>query len=82
MPDMPATPVSSDVVQSVEQYVYRELADAKKYDNRAPLDESGIFSLHRLVAEAYARGWDDGERVAVQKERGRRDRERDRDATG
>lgn len=53
------------VVQAVEDYVESELSDAARYDNREPLDESGIWSLHRLAAVIYAIGWADGERAAV-----------------
>lgn len=77
MADLAITPAPSDVVDSVERYVDKEYADARQYENRSLLDESGVYSLHQLVAQAYARGWADGERVAATKERGRRQRERD-----
>lgn len=67
-------PVPIDVVQEVERYVESELADAVKFDNREPLDDSGVFSLHRVVAQAYARGFDDGEQVADEKARRRASR--------
>lgn len=56
------------VVELVEAYVYSELQDAKRYDNRTPLDDSGIFSLHRLAAEIYAAGYADGERAESRRE--------------
>lgn len=46
--------LTAEVVQMVEEYVYKELSDAEKYENRSPLDESGIWSLHALAAEIYA----------------------------
>jgi hypothetical protein len=63
-----------DVVGAVETYVYAELADAEKYDNRTPLDEPGIYSLHLLAAHVYAMGYEAGERAAFL----RADRERQR----
>lgn len=69
-------PVPVDVVQSVEGYVDSELADAAKYDNRQPLDESGVYSLHVLVAAAYGRGFADGEHAQAARALGRRARER------
>jgi hypothetical protein len=67
--------VTAEVVQMVEEYIRSELSDAEKYDNRTPLDESGIWSLHALSARIYARGFDDGERVEA--ERGRQARHRE-----
>lgn len=55
----------ASVVQAAEDYVESELTDAARYDNRTPLDESGIWSLHRLAAAIYAIGWADGERASV-----------------
>ena len=72
-----AIPVPEKVVQDVEQYIYDELASASKYANRTPLDESGIWSLHRLAARIYQLGFDAGERIEA--ERGRRERIRDQD---
>ena len=71
------SPVPPDVARTVETYVNGELADAKQYSNRTPLDESGVWSLHRLVAAAYARGFSDGAFVEAERARcqSRRDRE-------
>lgn len=55
------------VVQAVEQYVSGEHRAADQYDNKTPLDESGIYDLHTLAAQVYAMGWDDGERAAMRK---------------
>lgn len=74
-----AIPVPQGVVQTVEEYVYSELSNAEKYENRTPLDESGIWSLHRLAAQIYAMGFDAGERI--EHERGRAERQRMRDTT-
>lgn len=77
MPDLAITSAPMDVIDSVERYVDESHANARQYENSTPLDESGVYSLHQLVAAAYARGWADGERAAAAKERGRRQRERD-----
>lgn len=63
----------------VERYVDREVADAK-YDNRQPLDDSGVYSLHFLAAEIFAAGVKQGEYVAHIRARGevRRAKEADR----
>jgi hypothetical protein len=58
------TPSPADVADMVNQYIYGELSDTEKYDNREPLDDSGRYALHRLAADIYARGFDDGHRVA------------------
>ncbi|OCB57666.1 hypothetical protein A5677_17025 [Mycobacterium malmoense] len=71
------TPVPQDVVQEVESYVEKELSDRDKYSNRMPLDESGIYSLHRLVARIYGMGFDAGERVEAERSRAMRNRLRD-----
>lgn len=73
-------PVPATVVQQVEEYVYKELSDAEKYDNSSPLDESGIWSLHRLAARIYAAGFDAGERVEAERSRAAANRRRDAEA--
>jgi hypothetical protein len=65
-------------VADVDRWVDSELSDAAKYDNRAPLDDSGVWSLHRLAAKMYAAGWDAGERAATERENAARRRERAR----
>lgn len=70
--------VTQAVVQQVEEYIYSELSDAAKYENRTPLDESGIWSLHALAARIYQLGFDDGERIESERARAERLRERDR----
>jgi hypothetical protein len=65
------------LVQAVDTYAERELADAAKYDNRHPLDESGIWSLHALAAKCYAAGWADGEAAEGQRTSAARRRQRD-----
>ena len=65
------------VIQAVEDYVRSELADAANYDNRQPLDESGIWSLHDLAAQVYALGHADGAAAESARMSGRRDRERE-----
>jgi hypothetical protein len=66
-----------EVAEAVERYVERELADAAKYDNRTPLDDCGVWSLHRLAANVFALGFEAGEQVAEVRARGQQDRERD-----
>lgn len=68
----------SEVVMAVEMYVEGELRDEEKYDNRKPLDESGIYGLHLLAAKVYALGYDAGERAATERERRIRQRGTDR----
>ncbi|MFD6400714.1 hypothetical protein [Nocardia sp. NPDC060249] len=64
-----------EVVCHVEQYVEYELRDVKQFSNRALLDESGVWSLHRLAAEIYAMGYRAGDQAAA--ERGRKARSRE-----
>ena len=54
----------AEIVQLVEGYVGKELRDAEQYDNRTPLDSSGVYSLHLLAAEIYAVAWDHATRAA------------------
>lgn len=49
------TPVPQDITNAVDDYIRSELRDCARYSNRAPLDGSGIWSLRRLVEQAYAR---------------------------
>ena len=70
-------PVPLAVSQAVDRWIDSELSDARRYDNRQPLDESGAWSLHRLVAESYARGWSDGSQVGEDRSRERRNREKE-----
>lgn len=72
-----AIPVPQSVVQAVEEYVYSELSSKTKYENRTPLDESGIWSLHRLAARIYAQGFDAGERIESDRSRAERRRMRE-----
>lgn len=78
MPANPPQVVTTEVVSLVEEYVWRELNDAEKYENSELLDESGIWSLHRLAAEIYGKGFRDGE--FVESERQRRSSYRERTA--
>lgn len=50
-----------EVVEMVEQYVDQKLQEASMYDNRTPLDEDGVFSMHLLAARIYAAGFAAGE---------------------
>jgi hypothetical protein len=65
------------VAEAVENYVESELRDEAKYENRKPLDESGVWSLHALAARIYAQGWADGRRAADIHARGQRNRNRE-----
>ena len=49
-----------EVIDLVERFVSEALRDAERYENRAPLDESGIYGLHQLAREVYALGVRDG----------------------
>lgn len=66
------------VVDLVEEYVRKELSDAEKYENRDLLDESGIYSLHSLAADAYAKGYEDATRAVERREDGIRRRWQER----
>lgn len=71
-------PEPLDVAQLVEDYVSGELAQAEQYTNRHPLDDSGIYALHRLAADVYARGWKAGHIAGTQEQHQARRREKDR----
>ena len=62
--------VTTEVVHLVDAYVGKELADAKRFDNRAPLDESGIYSLHLLAATIFAKGYELGQMSAEARHHG------------
>lgn len=66
-----------DVARLVEGYAATQLDEARKYQNREPLDDSGVGSLHRLAADIYALGYEEGLRTAYTRHQGSRDRERD-----
>ncbi len=72
-------PVPREVVDAVEHYVSQELSDAGKYSNRTLLDEFGIWSLHRLAATIYAKGFDEGCRIEGERQRQVQRRARDKD---
>jgi len=63
----------------VEDYVEKALHDARQYTNSAPLDESGVYSLHRLAAAIYAEGWRDGHIVGSDTQRAARNRAKEAD---
>lgn len=67
-----------EVVAAVEAYVSSELSDASRYTNRSLLDESGVWSLHRLAADVYALGWEAGERAQAERDNQQRRRDRER----
>lgn len=71
----PVEPV--EIVEIVEDYVNRAHEHAAKYDNSAPLDESGVWILHRLAADIYAAGFEAGSDTAEARERGRQQRKVD-----
>lgn len=64
------TPVPLSIVQRVVGYVRSERNDAEKYDNRTPLDDSGVYSLHALTQQVYAEGWEAGYFAALESVRG------------
>jgi hypothetical protein len=56
--------VTPDIVFQIDNWVSKQLDDAKQYENSEPLDESGIYSLHLLAAQIYAAGFQAGEQIA------------------
>lgn len=60
-------PVS--VVQIVEHFVDREHDHAAKYENKSPLDESGVYDLHSLAARIYAEGYREGRMSELERNR-------------
>jgi len=66
-----------EIVNLVETFVNDEHEDDLKYENRTPLDESGVWSLHQLAAEIYAAGFHAGTRTAEARDRGMRHRKAD-----
>jgi len=65
------------IVDLVEGFVNDEYSDDSKYENRTPLDESGIWSLHQLAAEIYAAGFAEGVRTEEARQRGKCERKFD-----
>lgn len=49
--------VPCGLAELVERYVDKALANAREYENSSPLDESGVFELHRLAAKIYTAGF-------------------------
>lgn len=74
------TPIPQRVVDAVDNYVRGELHDCASFANRSPLDESGIWSLRRLVETAYAMGYDAGHSVGSREVQAMRDFDRMREA--
>lgn len=70
----------AEVAEVVERYVAEQLADTRQYDNRSPLDQSGVWSLHRIAADIYALGFAACERTAAVRARGERERETPRES--
>ena len=70
------------IVALVEAFVNDEHEDDRKYTNRTPLDESGVWSLHQLAAAIYAAGFDAGTRTEEARGRGKRQRKSDADRRG
>lgn len=62
-------PVPIDVVRSVRDFVRKARKDAEQYDNVELLDDSQVYSLHRLAAEVYAAGWSAGHYVGSEEAR-------------
>jgi hypothetical protein len=67
------------IVDLVETFVNDEHYDDRKYENRTPLDESGVWSLHQLAADIYAAGFEEGVRTEEARQRGKRERKFDAD---
>jgi len=64
----------TQIAALVETFVNDEFDDDRKYTNRTPLDESGVWTLHQVAAEIYALGFADGVRTEEERHRGRRAR--------
>lgn len=73
---MSARILPPSLIDDVDSFVRRQLSDAAKFDNSDVLDESGVWSLHKLAAEIYAAGWADGEQAERRRQDGQRARER------
>lgn len=65
------------IANLIETFVNDEYEDDRKYENRTPLDESGVWTLHQLAAAIYALGFEEGLRTAERREQGRRSRKSD-----
>lgn len=65
------------VAQQVEAYAATEHEEARKWENRELLDESGVYQLHELAARIYALGFNDGRNSEMQRYEGKLRRERD-----
>ena len=65
------------IAAMVEGFVNDEYDDDRKYENRTPLDSSGVWSLHQLAAEIYAAGFEEGARTEEARQRGTRERKFD-----
>lgn len=66
-----------DLIEDVDRWVVKRLSDAAKYDNTEPLDENGVFTLHRLAASIYASAYAEGVAHEAARQWNRRSRERD-----
>ncbi len=56
-------PVPASIIESVRVFVRKARLDAENYENVELLNDSQVYSLHRLAGEIYATGWDDGHRA-------------------
>lgn len=54
--------IPEPLARQLESFVDNEFTDAARYENREVLDVGGVYALRRLVAAAYAAGFDAGER--------------------
>lgn len=72
------TPVPAMIVQSVDDWITEQHANAGKWDDVELLDESQAYSLHRLAREVYASGFHDG--YVVSQAQGRESFARRKDA--
>lgn len=60
-----------EVVELVDSYVDSALNANAKFTNSQPLDESGVYDLHRLAAHIYALGYSAGEQTEAARARAR-----------
>lgn len=67
----------TNIIQTVDMWIDKQLNDAAKYDNCELLDSSSCWSLHQLARTIYAHGVADGamqerERASAQHHRDRK----------
>ncbi|MEJ7648679.1 MAG: hypothetical protein WKF57_06560 [Nakamurella sp.] len=72
---MTARILPAQQIEEVDRVIDGLIRDAARYDNSELLDESQCWSLHKLAAELYAAGFEDGQRAEATRVRGQRARD-------